>query len=185
MGKSRAFTLIELLVVVAIIAVLAAIALPNFLAAVTRSKVSRAMADHGALATALESYFVDHAQYPEDYAEYRPGADYGMGRLTTPIAYMTQIPLDAFGGYIESVRGRRIISYTLGTAPNDKPVRWMLVSVGPNELDETSPAFDYPGFSPAIFENPDSGYRYIRYDPSNGTVSAGDIIRVSDAGAIK
>jgi len=49
----RAFTLIELLIVVAIIAVLAAIAVPNFLESQTRAKVSRAKSDMRAVATAL------------------------------------------------------------------------------------------------------------------------------------
>lgn len=55
----KGFTLIELLIVVAIIAILAAIAVPNFLEAQTRAKVSRAKNDMRSIATALESYFVD------------------------------------------------------------------------------------------------------------------------------
>jgi len=60
----KGFTLIELLIVVAIIAILAAIAIPNFLQAQTRAKVSRAEADMRSIATALESYYVDHNEYP-------------------------------------------------------------------------------------------------------------------------
>ena len=56
MLRPRAFTLIELLVVVAVIAILAAIALPNFLEAQTRAKVSRVAADLRTIATALETY---------------------------------------------------------------------------------------------------------------------------------
>lgn len=178
---SAGFTLIELLVVVAILAILAAIAVPNMQRAMVRSKVATVMSDHRTLATALESYNVDRGVYPEDYAEYRRGAGYGMGRLTSPVAYLSTIPLDPFGGYIDQENGRRIISYTLGTEPDEAPSRWMLASAGPNKIDETSPAFEYPGYSPHIFDNPAGAYRYMRYDPTNGTVSAGDIIRVSDA----
>lgn len=64
-GK-KGFTLIELLIVVAIIAILAAIAVPNFLEAQVRAKVSRAKADIRSLATALESYVVDNNNFPPD-----------------------------------------------------------------------------------------------------------------------
>lgn len=60
----KGFTLIELLIVVAIIAILAAIAIPNFLAAQTRSKVSRTQSEMQSLATGLESYYVDYTSYP-------------------------------------------------------------------------------------------------------------------------
>ena len=62
--RNSAFTLIELLIVVAIIAILAAIAVPNFLEAQTRAKVSRAKADMRTEATALETYNIDWGTYP-------------------------------------------------------------------------------------------------------------------------
>lgn len=60
----KGFTLIELLIVVAIIAILAAIAVPNFLEAQVRAKVSRVKNDQRSLATALETYYVDNNTYP-------------------------------------------------------------------------------------------------------------------------
>ena len=63
--STHGFTLIELLVVVAIVAILAAIAVPNFLEAQVRSKVSRVKADMRTVATALESYAIDNnGKYP-------------------------------------------------------------------------------------------------------------------------
>ncbi len=67
--KKRGFTLIELLIVVAIIAILAAIAVPNFLEAQVRSKVSRVKSDMRTLATGIEAYYVDYNHAPIDHTE--------------------------------------------------------------------------------------------------------------------
>jgi type II secretion system protein G len=66
-GRKRGFTLIELLIVVAIIAILAAIAVPNFLEAQVRSKVSRVKSDMRSIDTALQAYYVDNNRYPPAY----------------------------------------------------------------------------------------------------------------------
>ncbi|MBN1867425.1 prepilin-type N-terminal cleavage/methylation domain-containing protein [Candidatus Sumerlaeota bacterium] len=93
--RPSAFTLIELLIVVAIIAILAAIAVPNFLEAQTRSKVSRARSDMRTIATALEGYMVDNNHYPPN-----PPLNGGFYVtpivLTTPQAYITSWPVDPF-----------------------------------------------------------------------------------------
>ncbi|MCA9444785.1 MAG: prepilin-type N-terminal cleavage/methylation domain-containing protein, partial [Candidatus Omnitrophica bacterium] len=68
----RAFTLIELLIVIAIILILVAIALPNFADALLRSKVTKVMADHRALKTALESYQTDYRDYPYSWSYHPP-----------------------------------------------------------------------------------------------------------------
>jgi type II secretion system protein G len=100
--RTSAFTLIELLIVVAIIAILAAIAVPNFLEAQTRSKVSRVKADMRSLATAIESYAVDNNHYPDAYQAtgYAPNIHNFFNdrliQITTPIAYITSLPVDIF-----------------------------------------------------------------------------------------
>ena len=64
MLNRSAFTLIELLIVVTIIGVLAAIAVPNFLNAQTRAKLSRVKSDLRAAEVALEAYHIDNNAYP-------------------------------------------------------------------------------------------------------------------------
>ncbi len=62
--SQRGFTLIELLIVVAIIAILAAILIPNFLRARAQSQVAATKGNLKNIATSLESYFDDFGQYP-------------------------------------------------------------------------------------------------------------------------
>ncbi len=61
----RGFTLIELLIVVAIIAILAAIAVPNFLEAQTRAKLSRSISEMRTVANAMAEYTVDNNTFPQ------------------------------------------------------------------------------------------------------------------------
>jgi len=58
------FTLVELLVALAIIGIILAIGIPNFMGALQKAKQKRSMADMRGIATAIESYAIDYRNYP-------------------------------------------------------------------------------------------------------------------------
>jgi prepilin-type N-terminal cleavage/methylation domain-containing protein len=68
MKKRKGFTLIELMIVIAIIIILAAIAIPNYLRMTDRARRSRVAGDFTSIATALEAFSVDWGEYPLDVA---------------------------------------------------------------------------------------------------------------------
>ncbi len=210
--KRSAFTLIELLIVVAIIAILAAIAVPNFLEAQTRSKVSRTKADMRTMATALEAYYVDNNKYTPDFSDVlagNPRFNTLINRLvplTTPIAYLTSLPNDIFaepvaggnafapgpGGtqgaplspapYQISGQVVRPIVYDYakfdqagGAVPADNPNIWAEIS---NSPESVAWALNSPGPDAKIHQY--LGFSNLTiYDPTNGTISNGQIIRTN------
>jgi prepilin-type N-terminal cleavage/methylation domain-containing protein len=185
--ERKAFTLIELLIVVAIIAILALIAVPNFLEAQMRSKVARVHADMRALTVAMEAYFVDWNVYPRSL---KPEP------MTTPIPYIATLPTDAFitddtrqiarrtfelvcrdpnGGRNDTFLLDYFAYYPPYLNPFARPsvipanlsipsALWQFKSWGPDRLDRTCPAGRGDDFS-------------LAYDPTNGTVSHGDLCR--------
>jgi len=65
MKKREGFTLIELMIVVAIIGILAAIAIPNFIKFQLRSKAGEGKIALAGIRTAEESYFAEAGTYPD------------------------------------------------------------------------------------------------------------------------
>ncbi len=69
MKNQKGFTLIELMIVVAIIAILAAIALPAYQDYVARSQVSEAMTLSSGAKTAVTEYYADKGTFPDTNAK--------------------------------------------------------------------------------------------------------------------
>jgi type II secretion system protein G len=114
--NERGFTLIELLIVVAIIAILAAILIPNFLRARAQSQVAASKGNLKNVATALESYFVDFSRYPTASGNVPQGLtpDYTRSLPKDPC---TGADFGATGGYVYTPNDPNTpTDYTLATS---------------------------------------------------------------------
>ncbi len=185
-GMNKAFTLIELLIVVAIIGILAAIAVPNFLNAQVRAKIARVESDLRTISIGVDSYNLDRGSYPPDWIGMGTSVVDGgfirsMHYLTTPIAYIGDVNLtDPFysgpdksvsfpsGGYDNSTYRYFCYQHGWGQAVGHQKTGYAILSYGPDKRESYGEWAGVAGRG----RNWDGVYA-----TSNGLTSMGDIVR--------
>lgn len=198
--NSAAFTLIELLIVVAIIAILAAIAVPNFLEAQTRAKISRVKADMRTHAIAIEAYAVDYSKYVPNFHLFAgpvsetdalsklPPAETNASVydyidicgqvLTTPVAYLTSIPHPSpFALQIPYFKDRGFFyEANMASATTTEPYGdWY--GFDPLWGNQNTRFWLMDGGPDQTWFNTSANYSDVKapYDPTNGTASKGNL----------
>lgn len=110
--SAKGFTLIELLIAITIIGVLAAIGFVAYSSVLKSGRDSKRQSDLRSIQSALEQYHNDQGNYPTSLAS-----------LTTPKAYLNQIPEDPLRsayGY-QQVSSAYCVYANLENTPPSKP----------------------------------------------------------------
>lgn len=176
----RGFTLIELLIVIAIILILIAIALPNFMEAQMRAKVAKVKGDLRAVGMAMDNYLQDFKMYPADHDPNDLLQARGLFQLSSPIKYISTIPVDLFNmkGSGITVEEPSFEMASTGFTPlkaksrRPKVHAFVVFSHGPDRSDDFDNNDKWPYGAPVPCPR-DTGY--LNYSPTNGTSSRGDL----------
>ncbi len=134
--SQKGFTLIELMIVVAIIGILAAIAIPNFLRFQLRARSSEGKTNIAALRTAQESYQAEFGNYVSTLAV--PAAVPGTNKVAFNVAVDT---LGGFGATGWSPEGRVYFSYAM--AANATGSNYTVDAIADIDGDATNQLWGY------------------------------------------
>ena len=194
--KQQGFTLIELLIVIAIILILIAIALPNFLEAQIRARVVRCQGDMRTIGIALDTYYLDFNMYPDDHEPDGLYSNHGLFQLTSPLQYLTELPIDPFTDPSSGLVSQGSETGWELASTGEDPLRAMLIppTVHAYALDSSGPDFGEnlgggSGGADDFYGNGNwpflgrsltcpSQQGWVNYSPTNGTKSLGDIVLV-------
>ncbi len=170
--RQQGFTLIELLIVIAIILILISIAMPNFLEAQIRARVTRSMGQMKGIGTALDTYRNDWPTYPPYSLWGAADQSYQyLNALTTPIALLKNADTFSDPFYSESLTRAGISAF-----PRYRYGLMERIEVRKNPAITTRwPEWNLQGFGPNIPRTNSEHNRNanIPYSPTNGTMSIG------------
>jgi prepilin-type N-terminal cleavage/methylation domain-containing protein len=181
MKWKNGFALVELLIAVAILALLSAIAAPNYLASQNRSKIARARNDLRTLRVGLEAYRMENPFYPND----SPDEAYSWAALTTPIAFIDSIPRAAYQAKSQNPQKWYLYwggTHLAGSSPLSRDIQtrlYAITCVGPDLVYDCSVYYDLwswtdPARQGTYYES--ANFINSVYDPTNGAISRGDIV---------